>query len=205
MGSVGGGNAGKSWLGGSVPQDVVCASTGGIVLRYIQGALVEVLEGHGIDNIAVCANVPEASSRVVGEVLAEAVQAAQRKPRAQRGAPAAGGAAPPQPVPRWAEDTDHAHVAAGGLPNIAEELKGRMKVRPPPPRPLPGRPSPAFLAAPPLCTVAVGPRMPSPPPPRFPAGAPLSRTTPSEAALAVPPASVAALRHIGFTCSSHAL
>jgi hypothetical protein len=40
----------------------------------MQGALIEVLEGHGVDNIAVCAAVPAAAHRCVGELLAEAVQ-----------------------------------------------------------------------------------------------------------------------------------
>eukprot|EP00892_Ulva_mutabilis_P009346 jgi/Ulvmu1/6784/UM030_0122.1 len=89
-----------------------------------QGALVEVLEGQGIDNIAVCANALEASTRVVGEILAQAVQAAPPKRRA---ATTSGDAETVQLVPRWAEDADPDHVAIGGLPNILNELKGRMK------------------------------------------------------------------------------
>lgn len=99
----------------------------------VQGALVEVLEGQGIDDIAVCANAPEAASRVVGELLASAVEAAQAARAARRAAPDAADIPAPAsgapPVPQWAEDADPNHVAASGLPDIAEELKGRMKVR----------------------------------------------------------------------------
>lgn len=89
---------------------------------------MEVLEGQGIDDIAVCANAPEAATRVVGELLALAVKAAQDRPRRPRAAPGTA-AADTSAVPQWAEDADPAHVAPSGLPDIAEELRGRMKVR----------------------------------------------------------------------------
>ena len=44
----------------------------------MQGALIEILEGQGIDNIAVCAAVQAAAMQPVGQLLTEAVQEDQR-------------------------------------------------------------------------------------------------------------------------------
>ena len=44
----------------------------------MQGALIEILEGQGIDNIAVCAAVQPAALQPVGQLLSEAVQEDER-------------------------------------------------------------------------------------------------------------------------------
>jgi hypothetical protein len=85
----------------------------------IQGAIIELLEGGGIQDIAACCATEQTMHKTLGEILADAVtmaRARRRRPQQER-------------VPSWAEGADPVHVHEGPLPDLRRELAGRMEVR----------------------------------------------------------------------------
>jgi len=88
----------------------------------LQAAIIELLEGGGIEGVAVALATPETDSRVLGELLVEAVEAAA-KPRASTGTAAA----------ETADDSFSPDLFAGDLPSletlIGETSSKRLEVR----------------------------------------------------------------------------
>ena len=100
----------------------------------MQAAIVELLEGGGIDNVVLAGAVEENDDRVLGELLAEAVTASRVSARESAAREATQAADPDAPeIPMWGASTDVNDRFADSLPDIQKlvgaQAQARMAVR----------------------------------------------------------------------------